>query len=228
MGASRRFKDDVYGQLARIGKAVSAPKRLELLDLLCQGPSTVEALAEQAGISVANTSQHLKVMRTARLVDCEKKGLYVEYRAAGDDVSRFLFAIQSLAASRLAELEQITRAYFEQRGSFEPVESAELLRRVREGEVTVLDVRPIEENRSAHIPGAISIPLPELQARLKELPSKRAIVAYCRGPYCIMAVEAVELLRQKGYRAHRMDQGVIEWRARGWRVASSSKEPKRQ
>jgi rhodanese-related sulfurtransferase/DNA-binding transcriptional ArsR family regulator len=216
----RRFKDAIYQQLARLGKATSAPKRLELLDLLCQGPRTVEALAEQAAISVANASQHLQVLRAARLVDAEKKGLYVEYRLAGDEVGRFFVSLRRLAETRLAEVDQVTRAYLEARGAMEPVAGDELLRRVRGGEVTVLDVRPVEEYRAGHLPGAISIPVGELEARLEELPRKREIVAYCRGPYCVMAVEAVEVLRKHGLRAHRMEQGVVDWRARGWRVVA--------
>jgi rhodanese-related sulfurtransferase len=216
----RRFKDAIYEQLARLGKAVSAPKRLELLELLCQGPRTVEALAGQAAISVANASQHLQVLRAARLVDAEKKGLYVEYRLADDEVCRFFIALRGLAVARLAEVDQVTRAYLQARGAMEAVEGDELLRRVKRGEVTVLDVRPSEEYRAGHIPGAISIPVGELKARLEELPKSREVVAYCRGPYCVMAVEAVELLRKKGFKAHRMEQGVVDWRARGWRVES--------
>jgi len=214
----RRFKDAIYEQFARLGKAVSAPKRLELLDLLCQGARTVEALAEQAALSVANASQHLQVLRAARLVATEKQGLYVEYRLADAEVSRFFFALRGLAESRLAEVEQVARDYFVERGAMEAVEGDELLRRVRRGEVTVLDVRPPEEYRAGHIPGALSVPLGELKARLEELPKDREIVAYCRGPYCVMAVEAVALLRKKGFTAHRMEQGVVDWRARGWRV----------
>jgi rhodanese-related sulfurtransferase len=214
----RRFKDAIYEQFARLGKAIAAPKRLELVDLLCQGPRTVEALADQAALSVANASQHLQVLRAARLVEAEKKGLYVEYRLADDEVCRFFVALRSLAEARLAEVDQVTREYFEARGDMEGVEGDELLRRVRSGEVTVLDVRPVEEYRAGHIPGALSIPVGELKARLKELPKQREVVAYCRGPYCVMAIEAVELLRKKGYRAQRMEQGVPDWRARGWRV----------
>lgn len=214
----RRFKSSVYEQLARLGKAVSAPKRLELIELLSQSPRTVEALAEQAGLSIANASQHLQVLRAARLVESEKKGLYVEYRIADEAVARFYVALRGLAESRLAEVEQVTRAYLEERGAMEPVAGEELLRRVRSGGVTVLDVRPAEEYRAAHVPGAVSIPVSELRERLRELPKDREIVAYCRGPYCVMAIEAVELLRKKGFRAHRMEQGVVDWRARGWRV----------
>ena len=217
----RRFKDAIYEQLARLGKSISAPKRLELLDLLCQSPRTVEALAEQAAISVANASQHLQVLRAARLIDAEKKGQYVEYRLVDDEVCRFVVAVRGLAQARLAEVNRISREYFEQRGAMEAIEADELLRRVKAGEVTVLDVRPAEEYRAGHIPGALSIPVGELKVRLKELPKDREIVAYCRGPYCVMAVEAVELLRKKGFNAQRMEQGVAEWRVRGWRVEAS-------
>jgi rhodanese-related sulfurtransferase len=216
--SNRKFKDAVYEQFARIGKAVSAPKRLELLDLLCQGPRTVEALAEQSALSVANASQHLQVLRGARLVDADKKGLYVAYRLADDQVCRFFHSLRSLAEARLAEVEHVTRAYLTERGAMEPVEGSELLRRVRKGEVTVLDVRPAEEYRAGHIPGAFSVPVSELKKRFAELPKSREIIAYCRGPYCVMAIEAVEVLRKKGFRAHRMEQGVVDWRARGWRV----------
>ncbi|HVZ32258.1 MAG TPA: metalloregulator ArsR/SmtB family transcription factor [Polyangiaceae bacterium] len=223
--AHRRFKDAVYEQFSRLGKAVSAPKRLELLDLLCQSPRTVEALAEQAALSVANASQHLQVLRAARLVTAEKKGLYVEYRIADDGVSRFFVALRALAGARLAEIHQVTREYFEARGAIEPIDGNELLRRAKAGDVTVLDVRPREEYRAGHIPGALSIPLEELKSRLKELPKDRDIVAYCRGPYCVMAVDAVELLRKKGFEAQRMEQGVADWRARGWRIESEGANP---
>ena len=224
MTTTRRFKDSIYEQFARLGKAVSAPKRLELLDLLCQGPRTVEALAEQAAISVANASQHLQILRAARLVEAEKKGFYVEYRLADEQVCRFFHSLRGLAETRLAEVEQVTRAYLEERGALEAVQSTELLRRVRDGEVTVLDVRPSEEYRAGHIPGALSVPLSELRKRLAELPKNREVVAYCRGPYCVMAIDAVNLLRKKGFKAHRMEQGVADWRARGWRVETSNEE----
>jgi rhodanese-related sulfurtransferase/DNA-binding transcriptional ArsR family regulator len=212
----------MYEQFARIGKAISAPKRLELLDLLCQGPRTVEALAEQATLSAANASRHLQVLRAARLVDAEKKGLFVEYRLADDGVWRFFLELRGLAEARLAEVAQVARGYLQEHEATEAVAAGELLRRVRAGEVTVLDVRPTEEYRAGHIPGAISIPVADLKARLKELPKDREVAAYCRGPYCVMAVEAVELLRKKGFKAHRIEQGVTDWRARGWRVDSAA------
>jgi rhodanese-related sulfurtransferase len=225
MTAHRRFKDSIYEHFSRLGKAISAPKRLELLDLLCQGPRSVEALAEQAAISVANASQHLQVLRAARLVEAEKKGLYVEYRLADAAVGEFFVSLRKLAELRLAELEQVTREYFEQRGAMDPVAGDELLRRVKSGEVTVLDVRPVEEYRAGHIPGAISMPVHELERRLKELPKSRRIVAYCRGPYCVMAVEAVALLRKKGFKAERMELGVVDWRSRGFRVEREGAQP---
>lgn len=208
----------MYEQLARLGKAVAAPKRIELLDLLCQGPRTVEALAGEASLSVANASRHLQVLRAARLVDAERQGLFVEYRLADEDVSRFFLAMRALAEARLPEVREVTRDYFDKRGALEPVATDELLRRVRAGDVTVLDVRPVEEYVAGHIPGAISIPIGELKPRLNELKKSSDIVAYCRGPYCVMAVEAVELLRKRGFRAHRIEQGVADWRARGWKV----------
>jgi len=195
-----------------------------LLDLLCQGPRTVEALAAQADISVANASQHLQVLRAARLIEAEKKGLYVEYQLADERVSRFFHGLQGLAELRLAEVEQVKRAYLEERGELEPVNGDELIRRVRSGHVTVLDVRPSEEFQAGHIPGALSVPLAELKTRLKDLPKGREIVAYCRGPYCVMAIEAVQILRKKGFLAHRLAQGVVDWRARGWRVENGMGE----
>ncbi|MBK7859774.1 MAG: metalloregulator ArsR/SmtB family transcription factor [Archangiaceae bacterium] len=220
MTPGRRFKDDLYEQLARLGKATSAPKRLELLDLLCQGPRTVEALADQAGISIANASQHLQVLRAARLVEAQKQGLFVQYRLAGDDVCQFFLSLRTLAAARLAEVRQVTRAFLEQRGALEAVDGDELLRRVKRGEVTVIDVRPVEEYRAGHLPGALSVPLAVLKSRLKQLPRRREIVAYCRGPYCVMSLEAVELLRKRGFRAHRLEFGVGELRAQGWSLAA--------
>jgi rhodanese-related sulfurtransferase/DNA-binding transcriptional ArsR family regulator len=220
-GTQRRFKDEIYEQFARISKAASAPKRLELLDLLSQGPRTVEVLADLADITVGNASQHLKILRAARLVEAQKQGLYVEYRLADEEVADFFVALRTLAQSRLADVERITRQYLDRRSALEAVEGQELVRRVRSGEVTVLDVRPTEEYEAGHIPGARSIPVGELAARLKEIPRDREVVAYCRGPYCVMAVEAVELLRGKGFRAHRMEQGVADWRARGWRVTTA-------
>lgn len=208
----------MYEHVARVAKATSAPKRLELLDLLGQGPRTVEALADQAALSIANASQHLRVLKGAGLVASEKKGSFVEYRLAGDEVATFFVTLRELAEVRLADVSRTSRAYFEARGGLEAVAGEELVRRVKSGEVTVVDVRPEEEYRAGHIPGALSIPVDTLEARMRELPKGRTVVAYCRGPYCVMAVDAVERLRKKGYDAYRMEQGVADWRARGWRV----------
>jgi rhodanese-related sulfurtransferase/DNA-binding transcriptional ArsR family regulator len=220
--AHRQFKDAIFEQLARIGKAASAPKRLELLELLCQGPRNVEALASQAAISTANASQHLQKLLAARLVDAQKHGLHVEYRLTDAKVSDFFLTLRTLAESQFAELQQVAQRYLEERGAMEPVRGEELLQRVRQGEVIVLDVRPAEEYDAGHIPGALSVPLADLKTRLSALPKSRQIVAYCRGPYCVMAIEAVEILLKRGFRAQRMEQGVIEWRARGWRIATGS------
>lgn len=219
MNPDRRFKDSIYEQFARIGKAVSSPKRLELLDLLCQGKRTVEVLARETGMSVANTSQHLQVLRAARLVDADKEGLFVTYRLAGQTVCDFFFSMRVLAETRLAEVEQITRRFLEGREGMAPVDREELRERVMEGAVTVLDVRPVEEYRAGHIPGAVSMPLKELEDHLAELPREQEIVAYCRGPYCVLAVQAVELLRAKGFKAVRFEDGVQDWRSRGFPVA---------
>lgn len=216
--STRQFKNGIYEQLSRVAKALAAPKRLELLDLLCQGPRTVESLAGQTAISVANASRHLQVLRVARLVDAEKRGLYVEYRLADEEVCRFYVALRSLATSRLAEIDLVTRAFMERRGGLEEVHGEELIRRVRSGEVTVLDVRPVEEYEAGHIPGAISMPIADLKTQRVDLPKDRDVVAYCRGPYCVMAVDAVNVLRRKGFKAHRLEQGVADWRARGWRI----------
>lgn len=215
---NRRFKDSIYEQLARLGKAVSSPKRLELLDLLCQGERTVEVLANEANMSLASTSQHLQILRAVRLVEAEKVGLYVTYQLADRTVCDFFRTMRTLAESRLAEMEQITRQFLEGRKGLEPVDREVLLARVRKGEVIALDVRPFEEYRAGHIPGAMSVPLKALKERLGELPRDQEIVAYCRGPYCVIAVEAVELLRSQGFRAYRLEDGIPEWRARGFPV----------
>jgi rhodanese-related sulfurtransferase len=212
------LKSAIYEQIARIGQAAGSPSRLELLDLLSQGARTVEALARQTGQSVATTSHHLQVLRRARLVDAQKTGLYVTYRLADPQVGHFFLHLRRLAESRLAEIGQVTRQYLEERGALEPVDNDELVRRVRAGEVTLVDVRPREEYAAAHIPGALSVPLADLGRRMAALPKRRDIVAYCRGPYCVMALDAVDRLRRKGFRAHRMEQGVLEWRAQGWRL----------
>jgi rhodanese-related sulfurtransferase/predicted transcriptional regulator len=215
-----RFETLIYEQFARITKALASPRRLELLDLLAQGPRTVETLARETGLSVANASQHLKTLRAARLVDADKRGLFVTYRIGGDEVADLSGAVRRIAELRLAEVEQVRQAYLTARDGLEPVDREQLVERVRQGAVTVIDVRPAEEYRAGHLPGARSVPLATLRRRLKTLPRTREIVAYCRGPYCVLAVRAVDLLRSHGLRAVRLEDGVAEWRARGLPVTA--------
>ncbi|MBK5299128.1 MAG: metalloregulator ArsR/SmtB family transcription factor [Vicinamibacteria bacterium] len=218
MADSTRFTTAIYEQIARIGKATASAVRLEILDLLAQGPRTVEVVAGQVGQSVANTSHHLQLLRGARLVEAEKTGVYVTYRLADPQVEDFVLQLRTLAHARLTEIERVSRDYLRRRGAMEAVSDDELLRRVKSGQVTVIDVRPSEEFLAGHIPNALSVPLPEIRKRLRTLPKSREIVAYCRGPYCVMALDAVDVLRGKGFRAHRMEHGVVEWRAQGGRV----------
>jgi rhodanese-related sulfurtransferase len=209
----------LYDQLSRVGHALGSASRLALLDVLRQGPRTVEALSREVGLSLANASQHLKVLRQARLVEAEKRGIHVSYRLGGPVVDDFYRALRTLAETRLVEVQQIAQAFMEKRGSLEAVDTKALLERVRAGEVTILDVRPAEEYRAGHIRGAVSVPLNELKKRLKELPKRREIVAYCRGPYCVLAPQAVSILQARGRRAVALGDGVAEWRARGLPVA---------
>jgi rhodanese-related sulfurtransferase len=215
---SRQFKDAIYEQFSRIGKAVSSPKRLELLDLLCQGAKNVETLARETGLTVANTSQHLQTLRAARLIEAEKEGLHVTYRLSDHKVCEFFRSMRVLAEHQLAEIEMIKRRFLENREGMEPIDRTDLLDRVKEGTVTVLDVRPVEEYRAGHIPGALSVPLAELEKLFSKLPRDQEIVAYCRGPYCVLAVQAVELLRKQGFKAIRLDEGVQDWLAMGLTV----------
>lgn len=216
----RQFKDPLYAQFARVGHAVASAKRIELLDLLSQGEKTVEQLAEQSGTPLKNTSAHLRVLRQARLVETRRDGTYVYYRLAGDDVFHFVRDLQSLSRSRLAEVEEVATLYIDGRDELEPVSMKELRRRMREGDITVIDVRPEEEYRAGHIPGALTIPVAHLKRRLAEIPKSRDVVAYCRGPYCVFSVEAVGILRKHGYRARRTSEGLPDWRASGLPVAS--------
>jgi rhodanese-related sulfurtransferase/DNA-binding transcriptional ArsR family regulator len=219
MGSHRRFKSAIYEQLARLGKATASPRRLELLDLLSQAPRTVEALATEAGQSVANASRHLQVLRAARLVEAEKHGLYVTYRLADPGVAELFRALRLHAESRLAEIRKLSRDVLSGDEDLEPLDRRSLLDRARRGEVFVIDVRPLEEYKAGHIPGARSIPLPELEERLGEIPREREVVAYCRGPYCLFAVDAVERLRAAGIRARRLEDSLSDWRARGLPVS---------
>jgi rhodanese-related sulfurtransferase len=212
---TKRLSSEIFQQFSRIGKAVSNPVRLELLDLLCQAPRSVELLAQETGQSPANTSQHLQVLREARLVETERRGLHIIYSLAGPEVCEFFKSLQNLAEHRLAEVQSITRTYLEGRHMLEAVDRVQLFDRIGRGDVTLIDVRPDDEYRAGHIPGSLSIPLKQLGDHLAELPRDREIVAYCRGPYCVLAVEAVELLRHHGFTAIRMEESVHDWRAAG-------------
>jgi rhodanese-related sulfurtransferase/DNA-binding MarR family transcriptional regulator len=216
--AHRAFKDALYTQFARVGQAVSSPKRLELLDLLGQGEKTVEQLAEQTATAVKNTSAHLRALRQARLVETRRDGTYVWYRLADEAVAAFLLALQALGRHRYAEVREVAESYLERRDTLEPILPEELRRRLDAGDVTLIDVRPGDEFAAGHIPGALSVPVAELADRLRELPKRKEIVAYCRGRYCVLAVTAVELLRQRGYRARRLIESIPAWRARGYPV----------
>jgi rhodanese-related sulfurtransferase len=210
----RQFKDALYEQFARIGHALSTPKRLEILDLLGQGERSVEVLAGEAGLSVANASQHLRVLRSTRLVDSRRDGPYVFYRLADSAVWRLWTALRDLGQLRLAEIGELLRSLSADEG-LEMVDRPTLWRLARDGQVSVLDVRPTAEYDAGHIPGAISIPLDDLERRLSEVPRDQPVVAYCRGPYCVLAVQAVELLRRHGFAARRLRDGFPEWREEG-------------
>ncbi len=212
------MKSRLYEQLARLAKALAAPKRIELLDVLSQGPRTVERLARETGQTIANASQHLKVLRVARLVETEKHGLFVTYRLSGDEVARFLVKLRELGEGQLAELRAVREELLRAAPNVEPIGRKTLIRRVAKGEAILIDVRPREEYLAGHLPGAVSIPLAELKAHLKELPKGQEVVAYCRGPYCMLAIEAIGLLARYGRRARRLEDGVSEWRAAGLRV----------
>lgn len=213
--SSTNYKHQIYDQLAAIGKAISHGRRLELLEYLAQGERTVEALAKLAGLTVANTSRHLQLLRQAGLVIARKKGLYVHYRVSDDGVVMLTAALRGVAEAHGAELTRLLHRYFDNRDGLEPIPRPELLARARDGLVTVVDVRPTEEYSAGHVPGAVNIPLKELEQRLQELPRGQEVVAYCRGPYCVLAYEAVARLREKGYQARRMEDGFPEWRAAG-------------
>ena len=216
--AHREFKDRLFGQFARVGKALASPKRLAIVDLLAQGERTVEEIARETAMSVASASQHLQVLKAARMVEARREGLYIHYRLADEDVFRTWQAVRALAESRLAELDGVVEAYLQYREELEAVDAAELMDRLSDGNVVVLDVRPEEEYRAGHIPGALSVPVDALEAALQTLPRDQEMVAYCRGPYCVFSDEAVAFLRSRGYRARRLRQGLPDWRAAGMPV----------
>lgn len=221
MSTKSGFKQDLFSQFARVGKALSNGNRLELLEFLAQGERSVDDLAQVAGLTVANTSQHLQQLRQAGLASSRKDGLKVYYSVNSDDVIHLLDALRLVAENHVAEVDKLINSFLTVKDSLEPVPRKELIERLRDGLVTVIDVRPEEEYQSGHVPGALNIPINQLEARLEELANGQEIVAYCRGPHCILAYDAVARLRDKGLTAHRLEDGFPEWKTAGLPVEKS-------
>jgi rhodanese-related sulfurtransferase/DNA-binding transcriptional ArsR family regulator len=220
--STRSPKLALFAQFAAVAKSLGHAHRLELLEQLAQGARTVEVLADRTGLSVANASQHLQQMRRAGLVANRRDGKFVHYRLADDAVLELLAALRRIAERNVAEVERVVRSYFDARDDMEAVSRGELLERSRAGTVTILDVRPEDEFALGHLPGALNIPLRQLEARLGELHPKQEIVAYCRGPYCVLSYEAVAKLRARGFRVRRLEDGLPEWRAAGMPVVAGN------
>lgn len=214
----RNPKLALFEHFAAVAKALAHPHRLHLLEQLAQGERSVEVLADRTGLSIANASQHLQHMRRSGLVANRRERKFVYYRLADDAVMDVLTGLRTIAEHNVADVERIVRAYFENRDNLEPVSREELLKRSRAGEVTILDVRPEDEFALGHVPGALNIPLRSLAARLSELDASKEIIAYCRGPYCVLSYEAVAALRERGFKAFRLIDGLPEWRAAGLTV----------
>jgi rhodanese-related sulfurtransferase len=226
--AHREFKDQLYAQFARLGKALASPQRLELLDLLAQGERTVEELAHEAALSVANASQHLRVLHEARLVESRKSGLYVYYRLADPAVFALWQALRGVGTRQLAEIDRLVETYLHHPEHLEPLSRDGLVLRLTDGDAILLDVRPALEYQQGHIASARSIPVEQLEARLRELDPTREVVAYCRGPYCVFADEAVTLLRAHGFTARRYGEGYPEWAAAGLPTEREPDHPERR
>ena len=212
----RCHKELLYHLFTQVASAMANPHRLELLDLLVQAPRTVEELAKEAHMSVANTSQHLQRLKQGRLVLDEREGLYIRYRLADPAVARLWLELRAVAERQLAEVERALDAYRQRRHEFEQISADELRTRLRNGEVVLLDVRPRVEYKAGHLPGAVSIPINKLERRLSELPPDKTIVAYCRGPYCVYADDALEMLAEHGWAVARLEEGVAEWQQAGY------------
>ncbi len=217
---STNFKHALFSQFARVGKALSHANRLELLEFIAQGERSVDELATVSGLTVANTSQHLQHLRQAGLVTSHKEGLKVYYQLSGDDVITLLDTVRGVAERHIAEVDKLVNTYLTVKDNLEPLPRKELLKRAKQGLVTVLDVRPAEEYAAGHVPGAVNVPLKELEGYLKNLDAQQEIVAYCRGPHCILAFDAVAALRDKGLTARRLEDGFPEWKRAGLPVES--------
>ena len=208
-------KARLYEAIGRVALALGSAGRLQILEFVAQGERGVDSLAAMTGLSVANTSKHLQALRQAGLVSARKQGLRVYYSIAGNDVAALLSALREVSENRVAEVERLLRTWLAHRDEMEAVPAKEVLERAKKGLVVVLDVRPSEEFSAGHLPGAINIPIHELEKRLRELPKRKEVIAYCRGPYCLMSYDAVSLLRKKGIKARRLEAGLPEWRAAG-------------
>jgi rhodanese-related sulfurtransferase/DNA-binding transcriptional ArsR family regulator len=213
-------KARLYEAIGRVALALGSAPRLQILEFVAQGERSVDALAAMTGLSVANTSKHLQALRQAGLVSARKDGLRVYYSIAGDDVAGLMSALREVSEHRVAEVERLLRTWLAHRDEMEAVPALEVLERARKGLVVVLDVRPPEEYSAGHLPGAVNIPIHELEKRLKELPKRKEVIAYCRGPYCLMSYDAVSLLRKRGIKARRLEAGLPEWRSSGLPVES--------
>lgn len=222
MSRDSHFKQDLFSQFARVGKALGNGNRLELLEFLAQGERSVESLAKVSGLSVANTSQHLQQLRQAGLVATRKEGQHVYYRLTGEDVVHLMGCLRRVAETHVAEVDRLVNTYLTVKDNLEPLPADELLSRARDGLVTVVDVRPPEEFAAGHLPGAVNIPLAQLEQRLADLPKNTEVVAYCRGPYCVLAFEAVARLRRDGYKARRLQDGYPEWKQAGLPVETGA------
>ncbi|ABK43620.1 transcriptional regulator, ArsR family [Magnetococcus marinus MC-1] len=223
MATGKPFKTQIFDQLARLGKALASGHRLELLEFLAQGERSVEALSQVSHLSMANTSQHLQILRQAGLVETRREGQRIHYRLADGRVVALLALMRELAEDHLADIEKLITLYLSSRDTMHPIPARELLERAREGSVTVLDVRPEEEYAAGHLPGAVNIPLKDLEANLALLPAGQEVVAYCRGPWCVLAFDAVARLRARGIKARRLQDGLPEWRLAGLPVEGGSR-----
>jgi rhodanese-related sulfurtransferase len=222
MKAKREFKNELYNHLALIGTALASGRRLELLDLLAQGERSVEALAAETDQPFANVSQHLQVLRRAQLVETRREGTYVFYRLADDCVLALWMSLRNTGERQVSEIRELLRSFFHDRTELQAISQEELKSRLEDPGLVVLDVRPMPEYEAGHIAGARSVPVSELRSRLRELPRSRKIVAYCRGPHCVFADEAVQLLRLKGYQAFRLESGFPEWKIRGYPITGGT------
>jgi rhodanese-related sulfurtransferase len=221
----REFKDFVFQEIAAVAQAFSSPKRLEIIEVLAQGERSVETLTNEVSMTIANTSRHLQILKNAGIVRSRKQGVSVIYLLAGQEVFLVWKALRSLAEKRRAEIKEVARSFFAERGGIEPISLQELQRRVKNNQVILLDVRPVEEYANVHLPGAVSRPLAELKRGIGKLPKNREIVAYCRGPYCVLAAEAVAILKKAGYRALRLEEGVNEWKQAGLPIEAGNGRP---